>query len=554
MTNKLQGVSFVANDDILEGDILSKFLPCRLLPKELNPGSFTLPCIVSSLNLYVMEDLGASVNVMPKSMFKHLKLVDLKKIDMLVEMADMTRKAPLGIVENILVKINKSLFPSDFIIIDMLGEPSETMILGCGLLVILTRFCSRYDAIYGKREHGMLEQWMCFWDNERQSVGGNRMIFAKFLCKEMEFEVASTHDYVVELLLSAAITVQIIENCLSARSFKVTILSMGMVLPELCIDTIMSDSEDFKVTYTTISSPNEGRSGDVSPRVDGPPDTFLSLIQMRIRRTMMMRIQRRIQLIILLTMMMMMRRRSSLEMMLMILAMPIPPPSPLTPLSSPLPQIPSSPLPASPPILPIPLPTASPPLQLLSSDRRANRPEVTLPPRKRLSIIHCSGYEAGESSATAAARPIEGRRADYGFVGSVEAEIRRRIAEDIRYGIRDTWIDPRDVAEEEALTTLEGVNTRGRQTEIFQRVEVLVDNSQYHYETGRLVDQEARCSREAWAHSIGLSSAVHFELQGYMTYTWVQDQHIDAQDTLEFEVTSTHDYVVELLLSVAITV
>nr|GEW92351.1 hypothetical protein [Tanacetum cinerariifolium] len=120
------------------------------------------------------------------------------------------------------------------------------------------------------------------------------------------------------------------------------------------------------------------------------------------------------------------------------------------------------PLPAlpSPPLLPIPLPVASPPLQLLSSDRRADRPEVTLPPQKRLSIVHRPGYEVGESSAAAVARPIEGRRADYGFVGSVEAEIRLRIAEDIGYGIRDTWIDPRDVAKEEALTTLEGVNTR----------------------------------------------------------------------------------------------
>nr|GFB76942.1 hypothetical protein [Tanacetum cinerariifolium] len=62
------------------------------------------------------------------------------------------------------------------------------------------------------------------------------------------------------------------------------------------------------------------------------------------------------------------------------LAMPIPPPSALTPLSSSLPQIPSPPLPTSPPILPISLPAASPPLQLLSSDRRADRPEVTLPP------------------------------------------------------------------------------------------------------------------------------------------------------------------------------
>nr|GEX66816.1 putative reverse transcriptase domain-containing protein [Tanacetum cinerariifolium] len=232
------------------------------------------------------------------------------------------------------------------------------------------------------------------------------------------------------------------------------------------------------------------------------------------------------------------------------LAMPIPPPSPLTPLSSPLPQIPSPPLPAS-----IPLPAASPPLQLLSSNRRTDRPGVALPPRKRLSIVHCPGYEAGESSVAAAAKPIEGRRADYGFVDFIEAEIRQQRAEDIRYGIRDTWVDSRDVTEEEALTTLEWVNTRltelaavqeqdtqdiygvmddtqGKQTKIFQRVEALVDDSQYHYETGRLVDQEARCSREAWAHSIGLSSVIYFELQGYMTYTWVQDQRIDVQDTL----------------------
>nr|GEZ54306.1 putative reverse transcriptase domain-containing protein [Tanacetum cinerariifolium] len=153
------------------------------------------------------------------------------------------------------------------------------------------------------------------------------------------------------------------------------------------------------------------------------------------------------------------------------LAMPIPPPSPLTPLS----QIPSSSLPASPLILPIPLHAASPPLQLLSSDLEQIDPRL----------------------------PFHLER---------EVEIRRRRAEDIRYGIRDTWIDLRDVAEEEALTTLEGVNTRvtelaavqeqdtqdiygvmedtqGGQTEIFQRVEALVDDSQYLYETGRLVDQ-----------------------------------------------------------------
>ncbi|GJR06227.1 putative reverse transcriptase domain-containing protein [Tanacetum coccineum] len=74
--------------------------------------------------------LGASINVMPKSMFEHLKLATFKETNMLVEMANMTKKAPLGIIESILVKIDKFLFSSDFMIIDMLKTSNETMILG----------------------------------------------------------------------------------------------------------------------------------------------------------------------------------------------------------------------------------------------------------------------------------------------------------------------------------------------------------------------------------------------------------------------------------------
>ncbi|GJS15506.1 phospholipase-like protein [Tanacetum coccineum] len=61
-------------------------LPCQLPPKELNPESFTLPCTIGTLNLYAMADLGASVNIMPISMFNHLKLTNLKEPNMLVEL------------------------------------------------------------------------------------------------------------------------------------------------------------------------------------------------------------------------------------------------------------------------------------------------------------------------------------------------------------------------------------------------------------------------------------------------------------------------------------
>ncbi|GJX87648.1 hypothetical protein Tco_0339662, partial [Tanacetum coccineum] len=190
-----------------------------------------------------------------------------------------------------------------------------------------------------------------------------------------------------------------------------------------------------------------------------------------------------------------------------LLALTTPPPSPLTPLSSPLPQIPS------PPLLPIPAPISSPPVLLPSTDRRADRPEFCLPPRKRLCSTQGPRYEVGESSSAAAARPTGGRRADYGFVGTMDTEIRRQRAEEVGYGIRDVWVDPREAVEEVAPMTLEGVNTRvtelaavqeqdtqdiyaviedtqDRQTQIYQRVETLVDDSQYHYETARLLDQD----------------------------------------------------------------
>ncbi|GKE65493.1 hypothetical protein Tco_1519654, partial [Tanacetum coccineum] len=167
---------------------------------------------------------------------------------------------------------------------------------------------------------------------------------------------------------------------------------------------------------------------------------------------------------------------------------PLPPPSPLSPWSSPLPQIPSPPLPPLPssplpPPVPASLPQPSPPLPLpvpvlllLPSsplpplptllfipplvDRREDIPEAELPPRKRLCLTApTSRYEVGESS-TAAPRPTRGHRVDYGFISTLDAKIGRQRAREVGYGIKDVWVDPREVVEEIAPTTLEGVNTR----------------------------------------------------------------------------------------------
>nr|GEZ53189.1 hypothetical protein [Tanacetum cinerariifolium] len=119
-----------------------------------------------------------------------------------------------------------------------------------------------------------------------------------------------------------------------------------------------------------------------------------------------------------------------------LLAMSSPPASPLSPWSSPPPQIPFPPLP----------PILSPPSPPPSTSRREDRPEVTLPPRKKLGIALGPGYEVGESSSTAAARPAGGLRADYGFVATMDREIMRDPGREVAYGITDSWDEIKQMA------------------------------------------------------------------------------------------------------------
>ncbi|GJW61713.1 reverse transcriptase domain-containing protein [Tanacetum coccineum] len=151
--NKLHGVSFISRPENDTPEVLQH----QLAPKELNPGSFTLPCMIGKFNFYAMADLGASINVMPRIIFEHLHLTNLKKTNMLCEMADMSKKAPLGIVENVLVKIDKFLFPSDFVIID--NTPSKTTILGRPFLATIH---AEIDVFAGKISLGINEDRISF--------------------------------------------------------------------------------------------------------------------------------------------------------------------------------------------------------------------------------------------------------------------------------------------------------------------------------------------------------------------------------------------------------
>ncbi|GKC70115.1 hypothetical protein Tco_1115998 [Tanacetum coccineum] len=195
-------------------------------------------------------------------------------------------------------------------------------------------------------------------------------------------------------------------------------------------------------------------------------------------------------------------------------SLPLPPPFILSPTR-----------PDAPPPLPTSAPTSFPPLLLPSDSHREGRPEVNLPPRMGLGIALGPGYEVGESSAAAAARPAGGLRADYGFVATMDREIRRDPERYVGYGITDAW--------DEIVETLQGApvstdtelgahmrefesmvrrdtdeiytrldDEQGQRQLLAGRVNMLFRDRRTHAHTRQLMETEAGMSREAWGRAI----------------------------------------------------
>nr|GEV49437.1 hypothetical protein [Tanacetum cinerariifolium] len=98
---------------------------------EKDPGSFTLPCNINNLCFNkALADLGASVNVMPFLTYTKLGLGELAPTKLIVELADRTVKHPKGIAKNVLVRVDKFVFPVDFIILDMPEDIKTPLIIG----------------------------------------------------------------------------------------------------------------------------------------------------------------------------------------------------------------------------------------------------------------------------------------------------------------------------------------------------------------------------------------------------------------------------------------
>nr|GEV85436.1 reverse transcriptase domain-containing protein [Tanacetum cinerariifolium] len=103
----------------------------KLLEKLGDPGRFLIPCdFLEFDNCLALEDLGASINLIPLSIWKKLRLPTLNDTKMVLELTDRTISKPTGVAENVFVKVGKFYFPADFVVLYFFADPRVPLILG----------------------------------------------------------------------------------------------------------------------------------------------------------------------------------------------------------------------------------------------------------------------------------------------------------------------------------------------------------------------------------------------------------------------------------------
>ncbi|CAN6552293.1 unnamed protein product [Malus baccata var. baccata] len=116
------------------GENVSAILQRKLPPKCKDPGSFTIPCVIGNTRFEsAMLDLGASINVMPYSIYASMNLGALKNDGVIIQLADRSNAYPKGVLEDVLVQVNNLVFPADFYVLEMDESdhaPSLPILLG----------------------------------------------------------------------------------------------------------------------------------------------------------------------------------------------------------------------------------------------------------------------------------------------------------------------------------------------------------------------------------------------------------------------------------------
>ncbi|XP_070025919.1 uncharacterized protein [Nicotiana sylvestris] len=145
-----------------------------MAPKLEDSDAFMIPHTIGSAEFYKsLCDLGKSVNLMPHSIFKTLVIGQPKPTSMILQMADRTMKRPLGVIENVLVHVDKFILLMDFVILDCEVDYEVPIILGKPFLATRKALCDveAGELTFRIRDEKVVDSTLAMLQKRKKAIG-----------------------------------------------------------------------------------------------------------------------------------------------------------------------------------------------------------------------------------------------------------------------------------------------------------------------------------------------------------------------------------------------
>nr|GEZ02339.1 hypothetical protein [Tanacetum cinerariifolium] len=174
----------------------------KLLEKLRDPGKFLIPCdFLGMVECLALVDLGAIINLMPLLVWNKLSLPELSPTCMTLELADRLISRPVGVAEDVFVKVGTFHFPADFVVVDFDADPQVPLILGRSFLktgrALIDVFEGELTLRAGKEAITFnLDQTSRYSANYNDTTA-NQIDVIDMACEEYSHEVLSFYDVIV---------------------------------------------------------------------------------------------------------------------------------------------------------------------------------------------------------------------------------------------------------------------------------------------------------------------------------------------------------------------
>ncbi|GJZ01890.1 reverse transcriptase domain-containing protein [Tanacetum coccineum] len=172
------------------------------LPEKLgDPDKFLIPCDFPGMDeCLALADLGASINLMPLSVWKKLSLPELTPTCMTLELADRSITQPIGIAEDVYLKVGKFKFPADFVVVDFDADPRVPLILGRSFLKTGRALIDVYEGELtlrvGKEAITFNLDQTSRYSSNYDDMTANRIDVIEMACEEYSQEVLGFSDVI----------------------------------------------------------------------------------------------------------------------------------------------------------------------------------------------------------------------------------------------------------------------------------------------------------------------------------------------------------------------